>query len=75
MTYAELKEIIEKNHVPEDVRLMSNSGWELCATPMDGILWNPEENVIHFIQTAAMMDQKEYGGNWVILSPIFMEHD
>ena len=28
MTYKKLKEIIERNGVPEDVHLMSNSGWE-----------------------------------------------
>ena len=55
MTYAKLKEILERNHVPDEVRLMSNAGWELCATDMDGILWNPEENVIHFVQADAVV--------------------
>ncbi len=32
MTYKKLKEIIERNGVPEDVHLMSNSGWECSAT-------------------------------------------
>ena len=50
MTYEQLKNIIEKNNIPEDVHLMSNSGWECCATEMDGVLWNPTYNEIHFTQ-------------------------
>lgn len=50
MTYKKLKEIIERNGVPEDVHLMSNSGWECSATEMDGVYWNPEANEVHFIQ-------------------------
>ena len=50
MTYEQLKNIIEKNNIPENVHLMSNSGWECCATEMDGILWNPIYNEIHFTQ-------------------------
>ena len=37
MTYKKLKEIIERNGVPEDVHLMSNSGWECSATEMEFI--------------------------------------
>ena len=54
MTLEKMKEIMDRNGVPGNARLMSNSGWELGATDMNGILWNPEENVIHFVQTAAL---------------------
>ena len=54
MTLEKMKEIMDRNGVPGNARLMSNSGWELGATDMDGIIWNPEENVIHFVQMAAL---------------------
>ena len=69
MTLEKMKERMERNGVPGNVRLMSNSGWELGATDMDGILWNPEENVIHFVQTAALEGDgiDGYDKKWVVL--------
>lgn len=69
MTLEKMKEIMDRNGVPENVRLMSNSGWEFGATDMDGILWNPEENVIHFVQIAALeVDGIDgYDEKWIVL--------
>lgn len=50
MTYKELKEIFTKNNIPENAHLMSDSGWECCATDMDGIYYNKESNTIVFRQ-------------------------
>lgn len=50
MTFELLKKVIEENHIPEDVTLRSNSGWECSATEMDGIWYRKEDNVIHFTQ-------------------------
>ena len=60
MTYKKLTEIIERNGVPEDVHLMSNSGWECSATEMDGVYWNPEANEVHFIQESDYTTGEEY---------------
>jgi hypothetical protein len=49
MTYRELKEIIEKNDIPENVRIMSNSGWECGATPIEGIYYSKSKNEIHLV--------------------------
>ena len=51
MTYKELKEIFTKNNIPEDAHLMSDSGWECCATDMNGIYYNNESNTIVFTQS------------------------
>lgn len=48
MTYRELKELIEVNSIPEDVILKSDSGWEMDATNMNGVFYNPEKNTIVF---------------------------
>lgn len=50
MTFQELTELIEKYDIPRGVHLMSNSGWECCATEMDGVFYNREANEIHFTQ-------------------------
>ena len=52
MTFGLLHEIIKQNNIPEDVKLMSDSGWECNATEMDGVYYNREENVIVFTQDA-----------------------
>ena len=50
MTFAILKKIIEKHNIPEDVELLSDSGWECSATTMDGVWYNVKLNVIEFTQ-------------------------
>ena len=60
MTYKELKEIIENNKIPEDVHFMSNSGWECCATEMDGVYYSPSANEIHFTQDSDYCDACDY---------------
>lgn len=50
MTFAILKKIIEKHNIPEDVELLSDSGWECGATVMDGVWYNAKRNEIQFTQ-------------------------
>lgn len=62
MTFAELNKIIEENHIPHDVKLMSDSGWECSATDMNGVYYNRERNEIVFTQRTMKCD---YDGNIV----------
>ena len=48
MTYGELTKLMQAYDIPEDVKLMSDSGWEIDETDMDGVYYNPETNVIVF---------------------------
>lgn len=48
MTYKKLAELMEQNSIPENVELLSDSGWEVDATSMDGVFYNPEKNIIVF---------------------------
>lgn len=50
MTFEKLAKIIKENNIPEDVHLMSDSGWECCATEMDGVWYAAEDNEIVFTQ-------------------------
>ncbi|MEE1101317.1 MAG: hypothetical protein U0K86_07530 [Agathobacter sp.] len=50
MTFEKLTELINKNNIPDNVRLESDSGWECNATNMDGVYYNKTENVIVFTQ-------------------------
>lgn len=50
MTFAELKEIIDKNKIPDNVLLLSHSEWECDATHMDGIWYCKDKNVVVFTQ-------------------------
>lgn len=50
MTFELLTEIIEKNNIPKNVTLLSDSGWECYATDMNGIYYAPKANIIVFTQ-------------------------
>lgn len=50
MTFKELENLITTNAIPEDVKLLSDSGWECSETEMDGIWYNRELNTIVFTQ-------------------------
>ena len=50
MTLKLLKEICERNNIPEDARLLSDSGWECDETEMDGVWYEPMCNVVIFTQ-------------------------
>ena len=59
MTVKELKQILTTNNIPEDARLMSDSGWECCATDMDGVYYNPKENIVVFDQSYKYSDYND----------------
>ena len=50
MTFGQLLDIFEKNNVPKDAKLLSDSGWECGATQMNGIHYNAEKNIVIFTQ-------------------------
>lgn len=37
MTLQELNNICKSNNIPDDVKLLSDSGWEVFETEMDGV--------------------------------------
>jgi len=56
MTFNELLKIIKDNNIPEDVTLMSDSGWECGETDMDGVYYNDALNIIIFTQRTHLLD-------------------
>lgn len=67
LTFELLYKIIEKNNIPHDVNLMSDSGWECYATEMGCIYYNESENVIVFTQKESKYDVYYNDKNWRIL--------
>lgn len=67
MTYALLTEIIEENHIPKNVKLMSDSGWECDETEMDGIFYNKENNTLIFTQNGSLYDRWCEREGWVCI--------
>lgn len=63
MTFSYLREIMETYDIPEDVRLMSDSGWECGATDMRGAFFHKEDKVIVFTQSAQYSDSDYYKEN------------
>lgn len=67
MTIGEFKKIIKKFNIPEDVTMLSDSGWECSETDMDGIWYNEEEKEIIFTQTGKEYDYYFGKPEWVLL--------
>ena len=67
MTIKRLMEIVTENHIPEDVVIESDSGWECGPTRMDGVWYNKKLNKIIFTQSIAF---EEYNDDpyWVALT-------
>lgn len=71
MTFKRLEELIIKNNIPKDVKLMSDSGWECCETEMNGVYYNQNDNCIIFTQTCDKYCEYEKLKNWKRLSNRF----
>lgn len=63
-----LLELLEKCDVPEDVKLLSDSGWECGATEMDGVYYNSVRNMLVFTQDTSTSGKYFGVKNWVLLS-------
>lgn len=50
MTIEILKDLCRKYHIPPDVELFSDSGWECGPTDMNGVYYNAERQAIVFSQ-------------------------
>lgn len=51
MTVGEFSKLIKDNNIPEDVTMLSDSGWECSASDMDGVYYNKEQKEIIFTQS------------------------
>lgn len=50
MTFEKLKELIEKNKIPNNAKLLSDSDWECDKTEMNWVFYNEKENHVIFTQ-------------------------
>ena len=58
MTFELLTEIIKENNIPSNVELLSDSGWECCATDMDGVYYNKLENTVVFTHMMNLVKER-----------------
>lgn len=61
MTIGEFKKILKKFNIPEDVTMLSDSGWECSETDMDGVWYNEEEKEIVFTQNGDEYERDYFG--------------
>jgi len=60
--------IIKDNNIPEDVKMLSDSGWECDATDMDGVYYNETNKEIVFTQFGDKYENPYYSSNeWKLL--------
>ena len=60
MTFEELEDIITRNNIPKNVRLLSDSGWECGETEMDGVYYDETENTLIFTQYIGKYDDRYF---------------
>lgn len=70
MTFKKLKELIEKYKIPSNVKLLSDSGWEVDETEMDGVFYNEKENHIVFTQDLEYSGDYSRNKNYIMLEEI-----
>jgi hypothetical protein len=60
---------LRKNNIPADATLMSDSGWECCATDTDGVYYRVKDNTVVLTQD---YDNSFYNDspNWIKLKEI-----
>ena len=68
MTFNELKSLIKKYKIHEDVVLESDSGWECGATDMNGVYYHKRYNVIVFTQNFNEYDNYYNNAEWIKLT-------
>lgn len=75
MTYKDLKDIVEKNKIPEDAAICSNSGWECGATEIGAVYYSPSKNEIHLVASISngeyvedqLMEDEKRVHDWILL--------
>ena len=67
MTLKDLIEITQKYDIPQNATLMSDSGWECCATDMDGAYYNAGTNTIVFTQELDVNDVYFKSPDWRVI--------
>lgn len=73
MNFSKLKEVLDKNNIPYDVDLLSDSGWEGGETGMGSIYYSKEDNAIIFRQGDEYEKERAY--NKKIYKLIYDEKD
>lgn len=78
MTLGEFNKLMKDNNIPEDVTMLSDSGWECGPSDMDGIYYNEADNELVFVQEGNVYDRNYYGKpEWKLLHgklPSFMKN-
>ena len=67
MTFGQLHKIIVDNDIPDEVHLMSDSGWECDATEMNGVYYDKFKKLIVFTQEGE--PPSDSFSNWERLYP------
>lgn len=75
MTVKILKELFDKYDIPEDVTLMSDSGWECDSTHMNCVYYNAVEECIVFTQHPYSGDYYHKKPNWELLYGEYPDYD
>lgn len=70
MTFSEIQKIVENNNIPLTVELLSDSGWECCATRMDGVYYNEKLNKMVFTQKGDKYDDYYDDPEWKLLNGV-----
>lgn len=53
MTLKDICELCQKNNIPDDVTLYSDSGWECCETDVDEVWYAEQHNCLVLTQAGA----------------------
>lgn len=67
MTIGEFSKLIKDNNIPEDARMLSDSGWECGPSNMDGVYYNERKNEIVITQLGNKYDSYYGKDGWNLI--------
>lgn len=70
MTLFDLLETLNRNNIPQDAKIMSDSGWECSVTDVNGLYYNAKQNTVVLVQFVAENSKYLKKKDWVALTDI-----
>ena len=67
MSVSTLIDIIVLNNVGSDVEIMTDSGWEVYATEVSMVYYNPQKKTLVLTRESGNYETYENSNDWVLL--------
>ena len=75
MKVKDFLEVLKEHNIPEDVKILSDSGWECGATDIEAVYYNKEKNFIVLVQSSNAKPQYHIGEYLIYADKKIIDND